>query len=546
MARTVEWKLVVDEEGSIKKMEMVGKEAEKVDKHFDETKHKASSLKESLKGLAGEFGGLKSIAGMALGAVGFGGAAFGLENVLSTTSSLAEETDKFQKTTGMGAQSSLDYVAALKARGIGAEAVTRAYKGLGKSVESAERQQYSYSVGAEKAHQTGRIYTSQLGSQAEAFQRLGVSTAQLKSLSPEKQFELITGKLEHMKGGLEKTNLATLLFGKGGMALLPVLEQGSLSLNKYYLMAKRFFPTLKGGAHTMEELQEKQAESKMAWEGLEFTLGMKLAPALSSVMGWFSKLIAELEHGHGVWGTVGKDTSMVAKDVKEVAVWIDKTHEVLYPLLGTLGLLGAAWGVEKVIGFYEAVKKLTLLQMLASTVKGFGVAVGLLPAEEEAATVATAGMDAAFVALLPEVLAVAAAVGEFTLKAPKSLGGEGGTYAEEAAKLLPFGPTTQAAGPSSKKEERSLRDVYKSDLEHHRYATPKIRAEMERQVYGHAKPLPHVAQPLHHPDSGHHEHAAHIHIDGVKVGEVVSRNARAMRHIAEGVERAVLQRTARK
>jgi hypothetical protein len=332
--REVKISLVVDESGAVKALRTTGNESHHTEGKFEE-------LDKKVKGLGKSFGGLKGIIGAGIGAVGISGAAFGLKDLISKTSEVAEETHKFHSITGIGAQSSLDYTAALKARGIGAEAGGNAFKFLAKNIETAERQEHTFGVAQETAGKKHKATTTLLGVQAAGFQKLGVNLSKFGQLSEQAKFETITEKFEGMKAGVDKTRLAVQIFGRGGTALLPVLEKGALSLNHYDQMAKKFFPTLKGGANSLEELQERQAESSLAWEGLEFTLGTKLIPVVTEAEGEFSKWIGEAERGHGTWGRVEKDIEGVWTVSKDVVGILDKMGKAFNIHVGAGGL-GAA------------------------------------------------------------------------------------------------------------------------------------------------------------------------------------------------------------
>jgi len=362
--RQVRVSLIIDDHGSVKVLHRAGEESE-------HSEGKLKKLDSSVKGLGKSFGGLKGMIGMGLGAIGISGIGLGLESVISKTSEVATETEKFHAITGIGAQSSLDYTAALKARGIGAEAGGNAFKFLAKNIQLAERQEHTFATGQAKAAEKGKVYTSLLGVQANAFKELGINVKDFGKLNEQAKFELITKKFEGMTDGAQKTRLAVQLFGRGGTAMLPVLDKGALSLNHFDQMAKKFFPTLKGeGVKALEELKEKQDEGKMAWEGLEFTLGMKLIPVVTAVTGWFSKLILEVEKGHGTWGHLAKDLEGIFYGLKSVWQWVEKNIGAVKALELVLGGLAAFWAVGKITAFANAIRG------LAGVVGGSAAAIG--------------------------------------------------------------------------------------------------------------------------------------------------------------------------
>jgi hypothetical protein len=321
--RQVKITLVVDEKGGVRAMRTFGDESE-------HATHKLDGLDKHVKGLGKSFGGLKSAIGYGLGGLGVGALAFGLKDVVNTTKSLTEETEKFHALTGISAGSSLTYVAALKARGVGALAGGNAFKYLAKNSELAERQERGFDIARSKAAAHHKIFTGLLGTQAAAFQQLGIHVAGFRRLSSEDQFKIITERFEGMKDGAEKTALAVQIFGRNGTDLLPILDKGALGLKHYTEMAKRFFPSLKGeGVKALEELREKESESSLAWEGLQFTLGMKVVPAMTKVMGTASELAVEIEKGKGAWGTAERDIERVAHGLEDVVHWGEKAAKFL-------------------------------------------------------------------------------------------------------------------------------------------------------------------------------------------------------------------------
>ncbi len=516
MSKDIEWKLVVDDEGAIKKMEQVSREGEKTDKNLDKAKKSSDGLKGSLKNLGGAFGGLKSMIGMASGALGLFGAGYGIENIISTTKQLAQETEKFHAVTGMSANSSLDYVAALKARGIGTEAVVRGYKALGKAVQTAERGEYTFATAQEKAHAQGKLYTGLLGTQAQAFQQLGVSLTALKAESPEKQFQTITEKLEGMKAGLAKTTIASSIFGKGATALLPVLERGPLSLNHYRAEAEKFFPTLKGGTNIVNEMNAASAESKLAWEGMEFTLGTAVMPALVKVERGFAGVIGEIEHGKGAWGGLESDLKGIATAGKDVVGWLEKMGKAFDIPVGAGGL-GAA--LATFAGIDLAKHPISKTKTIAKDALKVGKWIAGHP------YVGPAAVEAA----IP--LAGYAGLVGLTKGAFSGLRGLGIGAASGGEAPPHYGP-------------RQLKELGQAKL-----ASEHENEALARQASGHLRELTAIRnaiERLHaHGQSGQ-QIVGELHMDATKVGEVIALNPKAMRFLTEAVERASLARNARR
>lgn len=112
--------------------------------------------------------------------------------------------------------------------------------------------------------------------------------------------------------------------------------------------------------------------AKNAIELLERNLGRDFLPMITEGAKDISNLLVEIEEGHGVWKTLGEDTSVVAKDLKTVWEWVEKSKTAVKGLEIGLGFLAAAWGVEKVLAFYNAIKSLTLISTITGAVRGLG------------------------------------------------------------------------------------------------------------------------------------------------------------------------------
>jgi hypothetical protein len=304
--RVVKTTLIIDEHGAVRAVKAVSTEA-------SHTERGLTKLDKSVKGLGSSFKGLKGILAGGAGLLGVGGLAFGLESIVSKTKEVATETEKFSSISGLGATSSLRLNAALKARGVSTESVGKAIFKLGKNIETAEAQERKFGHAQLKAMGKGKELTAELGAQAKAFQKLGIRASEFRKLTEEQKLELLITRLSRMKDGTEKNAIAQALFSKGAAALVPVLKQGSLGLEHQIELTKKFYPTLKEGSGGLRELNEKSAESKMAFEGFEFTLGTLLIPTITKLMASFSQMIAEVEHGKGPLEGIRKAIEGIAK-----------------------------------------------------------------------------------------------------------------------------------------------------------------------------------------------------------------------------------------
>ncbi len=498
--RVVKTTLLIDEHGAVKAVRGVGEESGR-------TEHKLRELDKGVKGLGKSFGGLKSMIGLGLGALGVGSLIGGLESVASKTKEIALETEKFHTQTGLSATSSLYYDKALKARGLSSEAVGKAFGFLSKNVRSAELQEKAYGLSQNKAILKGKASTAVLGRQASAFRELGIDLNAFNKLSEQGKLEEVTKQFEALPAGMKKTRLERELFGRGGNELSIVLEKGNLGLTHQIDLVKKYFPTIKGGTNAMNELVEKQTESKLAWEGLEFTLGQKLIPVMTEVMGWFSRTAIEVEKGRGVWGALGHDITGVYNAGKDVVGFLEKLGKAFNINIGSGGL-GAA------LATFAGVKLgKKALRPVGAAGKVGKAGVSLLKGHPELAPFAAG-------AAIPFASAYGIHAG------------------------------VEALSPGYLKEH-SIAEINRAFLGGQlgtRYGPGRVPSLSGRAAGGAESPAEAqiLARAIESLKPTHDEHAYILNMDGAKVAEGLLKNPRARREIAEAVAIYAQAKTARK
>ena len=137
-----------------------------------------------------------------------------------------------------------------------------------------------------------------------AFERLGISQQQLTAHSNDLwgMLNILADKFESMPDGALKNAEATLLLGKAGTALIPVLDQGAAGLEEYRSKAEALGIVLdKDGIEKMEQMHRALVDAKGAAEGagLGFTEG--LAPGIAGA----AEAFANLNSGTSVWESIG-------------------------------------------------------------------------------------------------------------------------------------------------------------------------------------------------------------------------------------------------
>ena len=492
--RQVKVTLVIDKTGAVSALKTTASESEKTEGKF---KH----LDTQVKGLGKSFGGLKTMIGAGLGALGVTGVAYGVKDIVGSTEELGKAVEKFHAVSGIGARQSLDITAALKARGVSPEVIGKSFGFLNKNLQTAERQWHTYGAAQLKASETGKVSTSLLGVQATAFKELGVNIGALAGQTGEQKLQTVVQAFEHLPPALRRSGeagrLMKQIFGRGGEGLATVLQGGALGLTAMTKAAKEFFPTL--NVKSLEELHQQTAYSNLAFEGLKFTLGQQLIPVILGVDKWFVKTISEVEKGHGIWGVLYHDIRSIV--------------ETLGGLKNVLVGVGAVWGIGKVLAFAGALKSLSIIG-------GISTAIKFLAGGDVLLTLQVAALDAA-----GGVTALGASLAGLLV------------YAAPIAALAAAVYGLDKVLPAGNRPENLLGGKQPGE------------ATREGQAGNFKQRLQRIAQSQHYhapaPAAGGHA-KVDLHLDGKKVGEALVRNPAAARILAEGTAHYTSKMAARK
>jgi hypothetical protein len=183
---------------------------------------------------------------------------------------------------------------------------------------------------------------------AKAFNKVGLSAAELRSMSVEQQMEAIADRFKAMPEGAEKTALAMQLFGRSGAAMLPFLNAGAEAIRKAGDEGQRFGlvldkETIEAGVRFSDNLDRV----KGSLEGLKYTIGGPLLGVVGEYLGKLAEWIADHRE------LVDKGIKVLVKNL-----WILKgvvgsltTYLVLRTLPSLVALEGAelAWGAAALI-----------------------------------------------------------------------------------------------------------------------------------------------------------------------------------------------------
>jgi len=211
---------------------------------------------------------------------------------------------------------------------------------------SAEQLQAQYDKCAELAQKLQDTSTQSEGA-AKAFQTLGLSADQLKSMQPEAAFEKILYALAEVPEQMDRTSLAQDIFGRGAMALAPLMAEGSAGIAALKQEAQDLGLVMSGesiiaGEAFGDEMAKLGSELKM--------LGMSIAQALLPTL---KDLVAS-----------------IAPVVQDMTEWI-QAHPAL--ISGIVAVGGAVGAFMVTLG-----PLLMMLPGLATLFSAIGVVAGAL------------------------------------------------------------------------------------------------------------------------------------------------------------------------
>lgn len=222
----------------------------------DEANKSISKTEEKAGGLAKKFvsgvGTAAKWGAAVVGAAAAGGAAlFGMANKAAGTT---DRIDKLSQKIGISRQGFQEWEFILSQSGMDIEKMQTGLKTLNTRMAEAEKG---------------------TGAGAEAFKRLKISALDNKGAlkSQEQMFEETVIALQKMKDGTEKSRLATQLFGKAGLELMPLLN---------------------GAAGSVEELKAKAHELGLVISDEAVDAGVKFTDTIDQLKRSFSAVVTNI------------------------------------------------------------------------------------------------------------------------------------------------------------------------------------------------------------------------------------------------------------
>lgn len=225
----------------------------------------------------------------------------GMKELVAGSVELGVEIGHLSKQTGISAEnlSVLKYMS--DETGVGMDSLTKGFKKL--SVEM---------LGAEEGKKQA----------IDTFARLGISEQEVTTHSRDLygMLGLIADKFQQLPDGPRKAAEAQQLFGKAGMQLIPILNQGSAGVEEFRAKAQALGLILSEETiEKMEQLHETAMQTQAAMEGLGLTLTDVLSPFLKDIALGATMAVEKLQELVGLMksvdeaGAVGKQKAAYDK-----------------------------------------------------------------------------------------------------------------------------------------------------------------------------------------------------------------------------------------
>ena len=245
-------------------------------------KSDATATVNALKQVAGESENTKTSTLNLAGAVALGEAAYNgiktavsdtigfFKDCVSSTAELAGETKSLQRETGMTAETASSLVAVFDRFGVSAGQSALAFKTFSKQMESAaDPAKYDASV----------------------FGDLGIQLKDTNGVLRNSGDVLmdVADRFKSMPDGVQKTNEAVSLFGRAGLAMLPVLNKGSEGIKELELEAQKMGITLsQDNVDAVTKYVQSSKTMNEAIEGVKMKIGTALMPVFANMADKFS------------------------------------------------------------------------------------------------------------------------------------------------------------------------------------------------------------------------------------------------------------------
>lgn len=165
----------------------------------------------------------------------------------------------------------------------------------------------------------------------DAFEKLGISQDELKSMSTEELFDKTISQLSDMEAGTERTALATDLFGKSATDMMPMLNMGSQGIADMRKQAEDYGMVMSDDAvKASGEFADSIATMQGAMTGLKNRMMAEFLPSLTKVTDGLTVLFT------GDTSGIDSINEGIGEFVDEISSAIPQIMEIGGSILGSL------------------------------------------------------------------------------------------------------------------------------------------------------------------------------------------------------------------
>jgi len=234
----------------------------------------------------------------------------GLDSADKQTKGFAQNIQKHSKTIGIAMVAIGTAIVGVATKSVLSYAkmgdeVAKMAKRTGFSTEALSELRYAAELsgtslaGVEKASRTlsGAILDAGFGLETyvRAFDKIGLSYEQLKSLSPEEQFLAVMESLAGLSDESERAALASDLFGRAGTQLLPMLSDGTEGLKDMRQEAHDLNLVFdKEASVAAEDLTDAMTDVKSSITGAGLAIAEVLIPAITPLLDKVTEVVKKI------------------------------------------------------------------------------------------------------------------------------------------------------------------------------------------------------------------------------------------------------------
>jgi TP901 family phage tail tape measure protein len=232
-------------------------------------------------GFAGDLSGLKSAMGGAMKhtkAVGAAMTVLGgtitavLGKSVTEWASYGDEIAKAAKRTGLSTEAMSELKHAAEQSGAGLPSLENGLKRMAAVLDDAR---------------------DGTGAAVLTLEKLGLTVQDFQGLTPEQTFMMLADSIRGVQDPLRQAALAQEVFGRGGMELLPLINEGSAGMAAYAEEARKLGIVLdEESAAKAEKFTDTMDELKKSFQGMMIAIGPFIADALIPMAQWLTEVVA--------------------------------------------------------------------------------------------------------------------------------------------------------------------------------------------------------------------------------------------------------------